>query len=125
VEHRLKVAGRDAPLFTADAVKEVHSLSKGYPRLINIVCDHALLYGFGSGLNEIDGRVVRECSRDLTVALDLDVVPHTGAAPPSGEEATEAPNRPAPVRSGRSLRPFLYIAAAVAVAGLAFFAMTR
>ena len=113
LEHRLKVAGRDAPLFTEDAVKEVHALSKGYPRLINIVCDHALLYGFGSGLNQIDGRVVRECSRDLTVALDLDVVPQTDAPVFSGEETSEASNPPAPVRSGRSWRPFLYIAAAV------------
>jgi general secretion pathway protein A len=125
VDHRLKVAGRDAPLFTEDAVKEVHALSKGYPRLINIVCDHALLYGYGSGLNEIDGRVVRECSRDLTVALDLDVVPQTDALVFSGKETTRAPNPPAPVRSGRNWRPLLYIAAAAAVAGLAFFAMTR
>jgi general secretion pathway protein A len=125
IEHRLKVAGRGAPLFTEDAVKEVHALSKGYPRLINIVCDHALLYGFGSGLNEIDGRVVTECSRDLTVALDLDVAPQTDAPAFSGMETTGAPSPAAPVRPGRSRRAFLYIAAAVAAAGLLLFAMTR
>jgi len=125
VDHRLKVAGRDAPLFTEDAVKEVHALSKGYPRLINIVCDHALLYGYGSGLNEIDGRVVRECSRDLTVALDLDVVPQPDAPVPSGEETTEGANPLAQAGFGRNRRPLLYIAAAVALLGLAFFAMIR
>jgi hypothetical protein len=123
VDHRLKVAGRDAPLFTEDAVKEVHALSKGYPRLINIVCDHALLYGYGSGLNEIDGRVVRECSRDLTVALDLDSGPDKDGPVSSSEETVEAPNPPPPVPAGRSWRPFLYIAAAVAVVGLVFFVM--
>lgn len=124
VEHRLKVAGRDMPLFTEDAVKELHALSKGVPRLINIVCDHALLYGYGSSLNEIDGRVVRECSRDLTVALDLDVEPPKDAPALLTGETTETLN-PAPVRPARSWRPVLYIAAAVAAVGLAFFAMSR
>jgi len=100
-------------LFTADAVKEVHSLSKGYPRLINIVCDHALLYGFGSGLNEIDGRVVRECSRDLTVALDLDDAPAQDGRLSSSGETAAVPDPPPPVQPARSWRPFLYIAAAV------------
>lgn len=113
LEHRLKVAGRGAPLFTEDAVKEVHALSKGYPRLINIVCDHALLYGFGSGLNEIDGRVVRECSRDLTVALDLDVVPAQDGRLSSSGETVAVVDPPPPVQPARSWRPFLYIAAAV------------
>lgn len=124
LEHRLKVAGRDAPLFTEDAVSEIHALSKGYPRLINIVCDHALLYGYGSGVSEIDGRLVRECSRDLTVALDLDKAPDLGGQVSSSGKRLAVPDPPASVPVGRSWRPFLYIAAAAA-AGLAFFAMTR
>jgi type II secretory pathway predicted ATPase ExeA len=125
VDHRLQVAGRQRPLFTEDAVQEVYALSKGYPRLINIVCDHALLYGFGSGLNEIDGRVVRECSRDLAVALDLDSQPDKDGLVSSIEETIEARNPPSPDAAGRSWRPFFYLAAAAAVVGLAFFAVTR
>lgn len=120
VAHRLKVAGRGAPLFTDDAVREVQALSKGVPRLINIVCDHALLYGYGSGLSGIDGRVVKECSRDLTVALDLDPEPAEAGPVASSEEKSQAPGPPA-----RSWRPFIYIAAAMAAAGMVFFALTH
>jgi len=125
VEHRLKVAGREAPLFTEDAVKELHALSKGVPRLINIVGDHALLYGYGSSLNEIDDRVVRQCSRDLTVALDLDSWSDKDGPVFSSEETVEALNPPPPAPAGRSWLPFLYIAATAALVGLVFFVMTR
>jgi general secretion pathway protein A len=124
VDHRLKVAGRQRPLFSADAVKEIHTLSRGYPRLINIVGDHALVYGYSFNLDAIDGRVVRECSRDLSVALDLDHGP-TEAGPSWTEEAsdTSIPQPAAPLR--RSWRPFLYMAGAVALAGLVFFLIMR
>jgi type II secretory pathway predicted ATPase ExeA len=125
VDHRLKVAGRDIPLFTEDALKEVHALSKGYPRLINIVCDHALLCGFSSGLNEIDSRVIRECSQDLTVALDLDADPDKNVPVSSTEGTVVAPHQQASATVVRSWRPFLYIAAAVALVGMAVFAMTH
>jgi general secretion pathway protein A len=125
VAHRLKVAGREAPLFSEDAVREVQALSKGVPRLINIVCDHALLYGYGSGLSGIDGRVVKECSRDLTVALDLDPEPALAGPVASSEETVQSPDLTAAVPPARGWRPFLYIAAAVAAAGLVFFVLTR
>jgi len=54
---------------------------KGYPRLINTLCDHALLCGYGANLAVIDDRVIKECSVDLSVALDLDdglEKPHSG-----------------------------------------------
>lgn len=43
VEHRLAVAGVDRPLFTRGALRQLHRLSQGVPRLINIYCDRALL----------------------------------------------------------------------------------
>jgi general secretion pathway protein A len=125
VDHRLKVAGRDTPLFTGDAVKEVHVLSRGYPRLINIVCDHALLCGYSSGLEEIDSRVVRECSRDLTVALDLDTEPDQKDPGSSIEGAVEVPRQQGSAAVSHRWRPILYIAAALAALGLTIFAMTR
>jgi type II secretory pathway predicted ATPase ExeA len=125
VGHRLKVAGRERPLFTEDAVKEVHALSKGYPRLINIVCDHALLWGFSTNLDEINGRVVRECSRDLSVALDLDSGLDKDGLVSSIEETIETRNQPPPAAAGRGWRQFLYLAAAVAVVGMAFYVLTH
>ena len=65
IAHRLEKAGAGGQVFGADAVHEVFVLSKGVPRLINLVCDHALLYGYSSDLKVIDAGVVRDCRRDL------------------------------------------------------------
>ncbi|GAA4899924.1 AAA family ATPase [Ferrimonas pelagia] len=44
--HRLNVAGRAQPLFKPSAVKAVHRLSGGVPRVINLICERALMGGF-------------------------------------------------------------------------------
>jgi general secretion pathway protein A len=67
INFRLGVAGCDEPLFTGDAVREVFAFSEGYPRLINIVCDHALLTGFVQGLARITGSIVSECAEELRI----------------------------------------------------------
>jgi len=67
INFRLKVAGCEEPLFTGDAVREVFTFSEGYPRLINIVCDHALLTGFVQGLTRITGSIVSECADELRI----------------------------------------------------------
>ncbi len=46
IEHRLKVAGRDSELFDEDAYEVIHRYSGGVPRLINTLCDTALLCAF-------------------------------------------------------------------------------
>ncbi len=120
VEHRLKVAGREAPLFSPEAVAEVHRLSRGYPRLINIVCDHALLFGYGADLQRIDLRLVRECSRNLAVALDLKELPGkeelVAAVDRSITARRNEPNEE-PRRSQRPVALAVAILAAAAAAG--------
>ncbi len=69
IKHRLRIAGATREIFSKDAVKAVFSFSGGYPRLINIICDHALLTGYASGLNSIDKKVIRECERELQIPL--------------------------------------------------------
>ncbi|WP_395020410.1 ExeA family protein [Dongia sp.] len=46
IEHRVKVAGSDRPLFTEMAMGAIQYFSGGIPRLINSICDMALVYGF-------------------------------------------------------------------------------
>jgi general secretion pathway protein A len=65
VKYRLGVAGTRKEVFTDRALKEVYKFSRGYPRLINIVCDRALLAGYTDDLQTIPPKVVRECVRDL------------------------------------------------------------
>src|SRR6056300_336665 len=49
IRHRLEVAGLkgDRKLFEQAAVKQIHALTRGIPRLINVLCDRALLGAFG------------------------------------------------------------------------------
>jgi general secretion pathway protein A len=124
IEHRLKVAGRDTPLFTREAISEVHRLSQGFPRLVNIVCDHALLYGYGANLERIDVVTVRECSRDLSVALGLDDVPGAGEAAAAGDCSTTAPNAPE-VAPETNWRPVALLGASLAAAVVGYFLLYR
>ena len=65
IEHRLKVAGSRGEIFTHDAMRRIHIFSSGVPRLINIICDHALLTGYASGQSRIDVGIIRECEKEL------------------------------------------------------------
>ncbi|NWF75932.1 MAG: AAA family ATPase [Nitrospirae bacterium] len=65
IRHRLKIAGCDNNVFSDDAIKQIYKYTHGVPRLINTVCDNALLEGYLAKLNIVDGSVIR------TVAVDL------------------------------------------------------
>ena len=67
IHHRLKVAGATRNIFTSDAVREIYRFSEGCPRLINIICDHALLSGYSAGLKIIDSDVIKDCEGDLRI----------------------------------------------------------
>ncbi|MFZ1983408.1 MAG: AAA family ATPase [Desulfatitalea sp.] len=69
ITHRLKVAGSTQKLFTTAAVEEVFQFSGGIPRLINILCDHALLTGYARGSKEVDDRIVKECAEELRIPI--------------------------------------------------------
>jgi general secretion pathway protein A len=72
IHHRLKVAGSKKMLFEPRAVDQVHKLSRGYPRLINIVCDIALVSGYVDGDKVIKPKTVKECTQNLSIHSDLD-----------------------------------------------------
>ena len=69
IRHRLLVAGAAKQIFKLDAVKQIYHYSRGYPRLINIICDRALMTGFSSGEALITAGMVDECAQELNVAL--------------------------------------------------------
>lgn len=58
INHRLKVAGADHPLFTQEACDFIYYATKGTPRLINILCDTALLYGYATDSPAVTGELV-------------------------------------------------------------------
>jgi type II secretory pathway predicted ATPase ExeA len=67
IHHRLKIAGSTRKLFDSSAITEIMRFSKGYPRLINVICDHGLLTGFVQEKKTIDAFIIRECARELAI----------------------------------------------------------
>jgi len=66
IHHRLRVAGADGrPSFSPWAIRRVHRYAQGVPRLINAVCDKALLYGYVNGTYELKSRAVGRAIREL------------------------------------------------------------
>ncbi len=64
IRHRLKVAGADMTIFNDDACKAVYYHSRGLPRLINLLCDTALVYGFAENLAVIDKRIIDDVVKE-------------------------------------------------------------
>ena len=66
VQHRLQVSGgQGAPYFTRPALWRIFNYSKGIPRLVNAVCDKALLAGFVDQCDRIDWRLIGRALREL------------------------------------------------------------
>jgi general secretion pathway protein A len=67
--HRMKVAGRQAEdsLFTDSAYERIYQASHGYPRLINILCEGALVYGYADELTTIDAPVIEGVLNDKKI----------------------------------------------------------
>ena len=67
VKYRLKIAGAQKELFTVSAYAAIHQFSKGIPRLINVICDNALLEGFLRKKQRLDHAMIREIATDLNL----------------------------------------------------------
>lgn len=66
VNHRLKVAGSaTGEIFSAAALREVHRLSDGIPRIINVICDRALLGAFTQEQHRIGPAMVRDAASEV------------------------------------------------------------
>ena len=66
IEHRLRAAGLAGSIpFTRAAMARIYSRSRGTPRVVNLVCDRALLAAYSTGARVIDDRLVRLAIRNL------------------------------------------------------------
>ena len=66
IRHRLEVAGGAGKVgFTRGALSAVHRRSGGVPRLVNLICDRALLAGYVRGTRTVDGAMVRRAAREV------------------------------------------------------------
>jgi general secretion pathway protein A len=65
VRHRLKVAGANGEIFTAAALREVHRLSTGIPRIINVISDRALLGAFTQETHHVGPGLIRNAAGEV------------------------------------------------------------
>ncbi len=97
ISHRLASAGAErTDIFRPDAVSAVHELSGGVPRLINVICDAALLAGYADGLEHVDGGTVSAAARDRDLTTPngfCPTLPPVEIAPPA---AAPEPSQPTP-----------------------------
>jgi type II secretory pathway predicted ATPase ExeA len=102
IQHRLKVAGAKGPIFTEMAMGAVQYFSGGVPRLINSICDLALVYGFADGKSPVDEAMV------LRVIADRQ---NSGIAPFARSESSDDPSILAEInglaRSGQESEPHI------------------
>jgi general secretion pathway protein A len=72
IRHRLKTAGATEEILKPDAVREVFNFANGYPRLINVICDLALVTGYSKGLKKISAGVIKDCAKELKIPIYID-----------------------------------------------------
>jgi general secretion pathway protein A len=65
VRHRLRVAGAAEEIFTPGALSELHRLSLGIPRVINVACDRALLGAYTQETKKITASLVRQAAGEV------------------------------------------------------------
>ena len=72
IQVRLGISGASAdPIFSAEAVEAIFEYSRGIPRVINLLCEHALITGFADQLRPIPARVPRQVAKEF----ELDIIP--------------------------------------------------
>jgi general secretion pathway protein A len=64
VRHRIQVAGGHSELFVPEALQLIHECTQGVPRLVNMICDTALVYGFSEQRPLIDAPTIRQVLQD-------------------------------------------------------------
>jgi general secretion pathway protein A len=80
VKHRLAVAGSGEELFPAAVIGRLRRLSRGIPRLINILCDRALLGTFVQGKRQVERATLAQAAREVAGEVAKTRVPLAAAA---------------------------------------------
>jgi general secretion pathway protein A len=65
IRHRLQICGTSQSLFSRRAIDKIQRLSGGIPRLINVLCDRAMLGAYVEGKSQVDTKVVRKAAHEV------------------------------------------------------------
>jgi len=109
IRHRLSVAGGNPDIFDDEACEAVFRYSGGIPRLTNLLCDTALVYGYAEQVKHIGARLIEDVARDKQQSRILPLRQQTPAIVDKTHDP--APGQPAGKKgravsggSGRKLR---------------------
>jgi len=92
IDYRLSTVGYDHKgLFTPAAIQRIILYSKGVPRLINIICDNALLIAYVTSEQKVSGNIIEEVAQDLRLKKEPEV---TKAAPTAVLQSNNGNERP-------------------------------
>jgi general secretion pathway protein A len=99
IHKRLSVAGaHEVDIFRSDALDEIFSCAKGFPRLINILCDNALLFGCSTNTYHLSRDIIRRVAKDMDIStLEEDVTPDSGLLTRAPARTTEPRTVTSPV----------------------------
>ena len=78
ISQRLQIAGATEPLFTNDALSLVYSYSKGIPRVINLICEHALITAYVEQVKPISASIIEAIGLDFALEQQPLVVSRAG-----------------------------------------------
>jgi general secretion pathway protein A len=105
IDLRLKTVGYDGnELFETKAIERITFYTRGIPRLINVICDNALLIAYGACKRTVSAEIIEEVAFDLELtAPPQPEKPATNFNIPQSRAALELDKRPAPLHSDRRL----------------------
>lgn len=113
IHHRLSIAGGNPGIFDDAACETVFHYSGGIPRLINLLCDTALVYGYAEQALRIGSQQVEDVARDKRKSR---IVPlRQEKREKAGDETNELPGQPAG-EINHAARPFSRPAMRIAIA---------
>jgi hypothetical protein len=130
IDFRLRAVGYEGKgLFRRDAVQQIAFYSKGIPRLVNIICDNALLNTYASSQETVSADVIKEVARDLRLRPEAEInktvtrpsltLSDAGPETPTYKAASDVPQRKirpvakAGIESVLAILAFLAIASAI------------
>jgi general secretion pathway protein A len=82
IEHRLKIAGSQAeanPIFSEDSIAAIYRHSRGCPRLINTLCDNALISAYARQVETVTGAMIDDVAKDFRLDVPHPREPNGGA----------------------------------------------
>lgn len=95
---RIRIAGGSPiDIFTREAVSVIHEASRGIPRIINVICENALIGGFAAQVKPVSRAIVEEVVKDFDLRARITAPPASGQEPvrslpaPAATPATMAP----------------------------------